>query len=171
MNEKKTFELEKQLNILIRVAEKLKNGLLTSGNIAHDGKIQGYTIENVVDNIRKILTKPNDEFVFKSIPRLLEMIESSSRSISYAEKLADTLEGEDYQTDAKIVRENIKTMKGEMVPMATMDQFEAVLADEWKGYNYRGAAAVDALEDNTQELAFAKGFYRGWKHKCDTNNN
>ena len=70
-----------------------------------------------------------------------------------------------------IVRENVKTMKGEMVPMATMDQFEAVLADEWKKYNDRGAAAVDALEDNTQELAFAKGFYRGWKYKCDTNNN
>jgi hypothetical protein len=46
---------------------------------------------------------------------------------------------------------------------ATKD-FEAALAEEWKGYNDRGAAKVDALEDNTQELAFAKGFYRGWHH-------
>jgi hypothetical protein len=46
---------------------------------------------------------------------------------------------------------------------ATKD-FEAALAEEWKGYNDRGAEEVDALEDNTQELAFAKGFYRGWHH-------
>ena len=43
--------------------------------------------------------------------------------------------------------------------------FENALAEEWKGYNDRGAAKVDALEDNTQELAFAKGFYRGWHYK------
>lgn len=42
--------------------------------------------------------------------------------------------------------------------------FETALAKEWKGYNDRGAATVDALEDNTQELAFAKGFYRGWNY-------
>ena len=48
-------EIEEQLNILERVATKLKNGLLTSGNIAHDGKVQGYTIENVVSNIREII--------------------------------------------------------------------------------------------------------------------
>lgn len=42
--------------------------------------------------------------------------------------------------------------------------FEEALAKEWKGYNDRGAATVDALEDNTQELAFAKGFYRGWNY-------
>jgi hypothetical protein len=41
--------------------------------------------------------------------------------------------------------------------------FEEALAKEWKGYVDRGAATVDALEDNTQELAFAKGFYRGAK--------
>lgn len=45
------------------------------------------------------------------------------------------------------------------------EDFEEALAKEWKGYNDRGAATVDALEDNTQELAFAKGFYRGAKWK------
>lgn len=40
-------------------------------------------------------------------------------------------------------------------------EFEKALAEEWQGYVDRGAATVDALEDNTQELAFAKGFYRG----------
>jgi hypothetical protein len=43
------------------------------------------------------------------------------------------------------------------------EEFEKALAEEWKGYNERGAAMVDALEDNTQELAFSKGFYRGSK--------
>ena len=43
------------------------------------------------------------------------------------------------------------------------DDFEEALAKEWKGYVDRGAATVDALEDNTQELTFAKGFYRGAK--------
>ena len=41
-------------------------------------------------------------------------------------------------------------------------EFEEALAKEWQDYNKRGAATVDALEDNTQELAFAKGFYRGY---------
>ena len=59
------------------------------------------------------------------------------------------------------------------------EDFEEALAKEWKDYNDRGAATVDALEDNTQELSFAKGFYRGasWKSEqfekerlkqCDT---
>ena len=39
--------------------------------------------------------------------------------------------------------------------------FEAALTKEWQDYNKRGAATVDALEDNTQELTFAKGFFRG----------
>lgn len=43
------------------------------------------------------------------------------------------------------------------------EEFEEALAREWQGYNDRGAATIDALEDNTQELAFAKGFYRGAK--------
>jgi len=50
------------------------------------------------------------------------------------------------------------------------EDFEEALAAEWKGYNDRGAATFDALEDNTQELAFAKGFYRGanWKEQKDS---
>lgn len=49
------------------------------------------------------------------------------------------------------------------------EDFEEALATEWKGYNDRGAATFDALEDNTQELAFSKGFYRGakWQEKKD----
>lgn len=39
--------------------------------------------------------------------------------------------------------------------------FETALKTAWKNYVDRGAATVDALEDNTQELAFAKGFKTG----------
>lgn len=44
------------------------------------------------------------------------------------------------------------------------EDFEQALETEWKGYVDRGAATVDALEDNTQELAFANGFFRGWNY-------
>jgi len=40
------------------------------------------------------------------------------------------------------------------------EDLEQALSEEWQGYVDRGAATVDALEDNTQKLAFAKGFYR-----------
>lgn len=46
----------------------------------------------------------------------------------------------------------LDTMQEESVS----EDFEKALASEWKAYNDRGAATVDALEDNTQELAFAK---------------
>ena len=60
----------------------------------------------------------------------------------------------------------LDTMEEELVS----EDFEEALANEWKGYIDRGAATVDALEDNTQELTFAKGFYRGakWKEQMMT---
>ena len=63
-----------------------------------------------------------DRFAFKVIPRLLDMIEPTDRAKAYIAKLADTLEVEGYSTDAKIVRESLKIMNGEKVPMATMDE-------------------------------------------------
>ena len=62
------------------------------------------------------------EFTFKALPRLLEMMEVSDRAKAYTEKLAVALDNEGYHTDAKIVRESIKIMNGEEVPMATMDE-------------------------------------------------
>jgi hypothetical protein len=52
----------------------------------------------------------------------------------------------------------------ELVKEPVSEEFEEALAREWQGYNDRGAATVDALEDNAQELTFAKGFYRGWNY-------
>lgn len=45
--------------------------------------------------------------------------------------------------------------------------FEQVLDNAWKGYVDRGAAIVDALEENTQELAFAKGFKAGYEQALE----
>ena len=66
MNKEK---LEKQLGILESVAEKLVNGCLTSGNIAHDGKTKGYTIQNVVGNIRRILQEDINDDLDKEIEK------------------------------------------------------------------------------------------------------
>ena len=62
------------------------------------------------------------EYTFKSIPRLLDMIEPSDRAKAYCQKLIDTLAKEGYSTDAKIVGECLKQMNGEKVAMATMDE-------------------------------------------------
>ena len=47
--------IEQQLELLETVANELVNGSVTSANIAHDGKIKGYTIRHVVKNIRDMI--------------------------------------------------------------------------------------------------------------------
>jgi hypothetical protein len=97
-------------------------------------------IEGMVEYRNSLQEEPVSKmFTFKAIPRLLEMIEPTDRAKAYIAKLADTLEVEGYLTDAKIVRERIKIMNGEKVPMATMDgepvsedleDYSALIADE-----------------------------------------
>ena len=80
--------------------------------------------------------------------------------------LKQALDGLDVTSNLRLVLINtIEYLQKESIS----GDFEEALASEWKAYNDRGAATVDALEDNTQELAFAKGFYRGsnWKEKKD----
>ena len=88
---------------------------------------QCYGYDCCLDDLLKFIDSLPEEpvrgsFVFKAIPRLLDMIESTERARSYTAKLADTLESEGYPTDANIVRECIKRMNGEKVAMATMDK-------------------------------------------------
>jgi len=64
----------------------------------------------------------SEKFAFKSIPRLLEMIEPTDRAKAYCQKLIDSLEQEGYSIDAKIARNCLKQMNGEKVAMATMDE-------------------------------------------------
>ena len=70
-------------------------------------------------NIKQVKPK---EYTFKSLPRLLEMIEPTSKAKAYCQKLIDTLVKEGYTTDAKIVGECLKKMNGEDIPMAIMDE-------------------------------------------------
>lgn len=65
---------------------------------------------------------PAKEYTFKAIPRLLELMQPTSRAKSYCQKLIDSLEQEGYSADAKIVRGRLKLMEGETVAMATMDE-------------------------------------------------
>lgn len=44
----------------------------------------------------------------------------------------------------------------------TIEKFEGALDSCYAHYLKHGQATVDALEDNTQELAFAKGFREGY---------
>ncbi len=62
------------------------------------------------------------EYTFKSIPRLLDMIEPTNRVKFYCRKLIESLQTEGYATDAKIVGDCLKQMNGEKVAMATMDE-------------------------------------------------
>lgn len=48
-------KVEKYLNILSSVAQKLMSGQLHSGNVAHNAPTKGYTIQNCVESIRKEL--------------------------------------------------------------------------------------------------------------------
>lgn len=47
--------INKNLQILQNVADKLIGGQLHSGNVAHDAPTKGYTIQNCINNIKKAL--------------------------------------------------------------------------------------------------------------------
>ena len=95
----------------------------------NEGKIQGH-IEGLSDEEKyqqgwhDALEKQGEQkgYTFKSIPRLLDMIEPSDKANAYCQKLIDTLAKEGYDTDAKIVEEVLKGWNGEDVPMAVMDE-------------------------------------------------
>ena len=76
------------------------------------------------------------EYTFKSIPRLLDMIQPTDRAKSYCQKLIDSLLQEGYATDAKIVGDCLKQMKGEKVGMATMDEQKP-----------QGKSALEAIQE------------------------
>ena len=93
-------------------------------------------VDNVLEelNLKKLEKqceqKPADkEYTFKSIPRLLDMIEPSDRAKAYCQKLIDTLAKEGYNTDVKIVEEVLKGWNGEDVPMAVMDEQKVPVLD------------------------------------------
>ena len=99
------------------------------------------------DNWELVEEPVSERFAFKAIHRLLEMIEPTDRVKAYIAKLADALEVEGYHTDAKIVRESLKIMNGEKVPMATMD--EEPVSEDLGEY-------INELSKQFPEVSFAK---------------
>ena len=71
------------------------------------------------------------EYTFKSLPRLLEMIEPTERAKAYCQKLIDALIKEGYATDAKVAGECLKQMNGEKVALATMDEEQGEQQSKW----------------------------------------
>ena len=102
--------------------ERIRKALI---NLFKIENFNGYTTLNGidVDDVIAWLEKQNEqkEYTFKSLPRLLEMVEPTERAKAYCQKLIDTLVKEGYFTDAKIVGECLKQMNGEKVALATMD--------------------------------------------------
>ena len=87
------------------------------------------TVVEWLTDVKRKLEKQAEqkEYTFKSIPRLLDMIEPTDRAKAYCQKLIDTLAKEEYNIDVKIVEDVLKGWNGEDVPMAVMD--EQKLAD------------------------------------------
>lgn len=125
-----------------------------------DGIFSKYTSNpNDIKKILAWLEKQgcHKEFTFKSIPRLLEMIEPTNRAKSYCQKLIDSLLQEGYATDAKIVGDCLKQMKGEKVAMATMNEQKP--ADKVEPKFHIGDLIVNKSGFAQQVLDFRCGIY------------
>lgn len=107
------------------------------------------------------------EYTFKSLPRLLDMIEPTNKAKAYCRKLIDTLVKEGYATDAKIVGECLKQMNGEDVPMAVMDEQNPTKLPKGEDYGIDGLyAAIDILQNT---LGKVNGYQTDdgiLEHKC-----
>ena len=133
-----------------------------------------------------------DRFAFKALPRLLEMLEPNDRAKAYTNRLADALEKEGYNTDAKIVREKIRVMNDETVAMATMDEepvsddFEMALAEmidkaqtsvvepwvvaaQWKDELIKLAKSEEPVSDDLEQAidTYLATYFGGEKEKQD----
>jgi rubrerythrin len=64
---------------------------------------------------------------FTSILRILEALPFNRRTEVYVEKLIESLKNEGYVIDAKLVEEKLKWLRGEDIPMATMDMSAHIL--------------------------------------------
>ena len=103
------------------------------------------------------------EYTFKPIPRLLEMIEPTSKAKAYCQKLIDTLTREGYATDAKIVGECLKKMNGEKVALATMDEKQDGQKPKWKqSDDIRFSQLYDFLVNKTPRLQVDCNEYATW---------
>lgn len=124
--------------------EKIRKALIDyfdDANKVDENPLQSYGIHT--DKTIAWLEKQGEqkEYTFKSIPRLMDMIEPTDRTKAYCQKLIDTLAKEGYNIDAKIVENVLKGWNGEDVPMAVMD--------EQKPVNDTDEDIVEAVKDTS----------------------
>lgn len=86
--------------------------------------IYGISIDTMISWVENQSVDGKDSLVFKTLPHLLRLITPDDRAIFYCTRLAESLESEGYLVDSRIIKESIKMMKGEEVPLATMDEEE-----------------------------------------------
>ena len=136
--------------------------------IKKSNEVGGYTLWEA-DEMLAWLEKQSEpkEYTFKSLPRLLDMIEPTNKAKAYCRKLIDTLVKEGYATDAKIVGECLKQMNGEDVPMAVMDEQKPTKLPKGEDYGIDGLyAAIDILQNT---LGKVNGYQTDdgiLEHKC-----
>ena len=104
------------------------------------------------------------KYTFKSIPRLLEMVEPTERARAYCQKLIDTLAEEGYATDAKIVEECLKQMNGEKVALATMDD-QKINKSEDEMIRKAIIEFFESEDDNTTYSLVSKKDILSWLEK------
>ena len=114
-----------------------------------------------LEDILKKLWKSDSEVNSEAYNMALQDVQTTIDLMSMDEPLSKETEKAIDDFSSKVVDGLMLDLKKDCI----IKEFENVLAKEWKEYNDSAAATVDALEDNTQELAFAKGFYRGWFYK------
>lgn len=118
-------------------AERIKRALISllkSDPDRDTTTIYGISLDTMISWVECQGVNEKNSFVFKSFPRILEMITTpDDRAIFYCTRLAEALENEGYLVDSRIIRESIKMMKGEEVPMATMDEEEQVVFPDGGG--------------------------------------
>lgn len=110
--------------------EKIRKALIDFFNKGAENEAQtnGVCDKDIITWLEK--QGKQKEYTFKSIPRLLDIIEPSDKAKAYCQKLIDSLEQEGYSTDAKIVRDCLKQMNDEKVTMATMDEQKPAWGEE-----------------------------------------
>lgn len=115
--------------------------------------------EKIIAYIDKLLEKYPKNYYLLTVAEFIDSLQEEPKECMYSK---DDYTDEDRKTLCVGCEEECRFNK-KKEPIS--EEFEKALAEEWQGYVDRGAATVDALEDNTQELAFAKGFYRGWHYR------
>lgn len=138
-----------QVELIRAEIERLMNDCTLDEDYKAAYKFSLYRLMRFLDTLQE-----QDGLHFLPMVRLVEMIRTDEwcdRGKRYAEKLVSALENEGYSTDARLVRNHIKYMDGEDVPMATMDKQDPEVDLEKAAVNayesWKGGTMDDFMRD------------------------